>query len=86
MLTDTQIRTYMRNRIPRKLAQTATRLRLECAMRNGEIETLKCSKCGKSYPKDPFYFARSRDKRTGFCSQCKVCQKAKRDANKEAKD
>lgn len=86
MLTDTQIRTYMRNRIPRKLAQTATRLRLECAMRNGEIETLKCSKCGKSYPKDPFYFARSRDKRTGYCSQCKVCQKAKRDANKEAKD
>ena len=52
---------------------------------NGEIETLKCSKCGKSYPKDPFYFARSRDKRTGYCSQCKACQKAKRDAAKEAK-
>ena len=50
-----------------------------------QTQATVCSKCGKSYPKDPFYFARSRDKRTGYCSQCKACQKAKRDAAKEAK-
>lgn len=72
----------MREKIPKKLAQTATRLRLESDLKTGRIEGLECSKCKRVLPKDPFYFARSRDKRTGYCSQCKDCQKETRDRKK----
>lgn len=82
-MTDLQIRTLSRTKIPRKIAATATRIRLENEAANGLIETLECSKCRKKLPKHPFYFARSRDKRSGFCSQCKACQKAFRDRKKE---
>ena len=85
LMTDAQIRSISRIKIPRKLSQTALRMRLECGLRNGEIEGLKCSKCKQILPKHPFYFARSRDKRSGYCSQCKCCQKAKRDADKEVR-
>lgn len=78
-MSELQIRVMERNKIPKKLATTARRLRLESQMIRGEIPSLVCSKCGKALPKDPFYFARSRDKRTGYCSQCKSCQKASRE-------
>lgn len=83
--SELQIRTMMREKIPKKLAATATRLRLESDLASGRIEGLECSKCHKVLPKDAFYFARSRDKRTGFCSQCKVCQRESRDARLRAK-
>ena len=82
-MSDLQVRNLSRIKIPRKIAATATRLRLECEVANGTIETLECSKCRKKLPKHVFYFARSRDKRSGFCSQCKACQKAARDRKKE---
>ena len=84
-MSDLQIRTLSRTKIPKKIATTATRLRLEGEAACGLIETLECSKCHKKLPKDVFFFARSRDKRTGFCSQCKACQKARRDQKKEEK-
>ena len=84
ILSDLQIRNLSRKKIPTKLAQTALRLRLESQARNNEIETLECSKCGQHLPKHPYFFARSRDKRTGYCSQCKACQKAKRGEKKNA--
>lgn len=80
--TDQKVRDTMREKIPKKLAQTATRLRLESDLKMGRIEGLECSKCKRILPKDPFYFARSRDKRTGYCSQCKDCQKETRDRKK----
>ena len=83
ILSDLQIRTLSGEKIPKKLAKTATRLRLESDLKTGRIEGLECSKCHKILPKDPFYFARSRDKRTGYCSQCKNCQKTKREENKK---
>ena len=82
-MTELQIRDMMRKKIPRKLANAATRIRLECELNNGLIEGLECSKCHILYPKDTFYFARSRDKRTGFCSQCKACQKESYERRKE---
>ena len=60
-MTDLQIRTLSRTKIPRKIAATATRIRLENEAANGLIETLECSKCRKKLPKHHFYFARSRD-------------------------
>ena len=72
-MSDLQIRTLSKTKIPKKIAATATRLRLESEAASGTIEILECSKCHKKLPKDVFYFARSRDKRTGFCSQCKTC-------------
>jgi hypothetical protein len=75
--TEAQLRTIMRENIPNKIARTAMRLRLESQFLKGEIEGLKCTKCGGTFPKHPFYFARSRDKRTGYCSQCKECQRQK---------
>lgn len=84
-MSELQIREMMRKKIPRKLANTATHIRLECELNQGLIESLECSKCHTVYPKDAFYFARSRDKRTGFCSQCKVCQKESYERRKEKK-
>ena len=84
-MSDLQIRTLSKTKIPRKIAATATRLRLESEAASGTIETLECSKCRKKLPKDVFFFARSRDKRSGFCSQCKACQKTRRENKKEVK-
>ena len=84
-MSELQIREMMKKKIPRKLANAATAIRLECEVNQGIKETLECSKCHIIYPKDAFYFARSRDKRTGFCSQCKVCQKEAYERRKEKK-
>ena len=65
--------------IPRKIANTAKRLRLESEVAVGRRGTIKCSKCGRELPRDPLYFARAKDKKTGYCSQCKDCQKEQRD-------
>ena len=84
-LSDTQLRNMARNVIPRKLANTAKRLRLESEVASGHRGTIKCSRCGRSLPRDPLYFARAKDKKTGYCSQCKDCQKIQRDnRNKRA--
>lgn len=83
--SDLQVREITRKKIPKKLSQTATRLRLESDLNTGRIEGLECSKCHQILPKDPFYFARSRDKRTGYCSQCKECQKASRERRLQEK-
>ena len=85
LLTEQQIRTIMANKIPRKIAATAERNRLEFDLQHGLIEGLECTKCHRTLPKHPFYFSRSRDKRTGYCSQCKECQKAGRDSRTLAK-
>ena len=84
-MSDQQIRNLSHTKIPKKLATTATRLRLQSEVANGTLETLECSRCHKKLPKDTFFFARSRDKRTGYCSQCKACQKAQREQKKEEK-
>lgn len=69
----------MRTVVPRKLANTAKRLRLESEVATGKRATIKCTKCGRHLPKDPMYFSRAKDKKTGYCSQCKECQKRQRD-------
>ena len=73
-LSELQLRNMMREKIPRKMAAAATDIRLKSELQQGLIDGLECSKCHNILPKDPFYFARSRDKRSGFCSQCKSCQ------------
>lgn len=84
-ISEATIRETIRKKIPRKLANAATKLRLESEVKRGEKETLECSKCHMVYPKDAFYFARSRDKRTGFCSQCKSCQKESYERRRDKK-
>ena len=43
-----------------------------------------CSKCGEEKPATLEYFHKDSYIKDGFCSQCKVCRKAYRMANKEA--
>lgn len=78
-LSDSRLHNMMRNIIPKKLANAAKRHRLLSDMENGRIPYLVCSKCGSKLPKDPLFFARAKDKKTGFCSRCKECQKAERE-------
>ena len=78
-LSDTQLRNLARTIVPRKLANAAKRLRLASEVETGRRSTIRCSKCGRELPRDPLYFARAKDKKTGFCSQCKDCQKQLRD-------
>ena len=77
-LSTRQVQHLMRHVIPVKLARAAARLRVESQAARGELETLRCTLCGRVLPKHPSFCYRSADKRTGFCSQCKDCQKAKR--------
>ena len=46
-LSDTQLRHIMRTVVPRKLANTAKRLRLESEVATGKRPTIKCTKCGR---------------------------------------
>lgn len=84
-ISEAQLRTLSTKTIPGKIAAAATKHRLLCDFKHNRIEGLKCSKCGRMLPKDPFFFSRSREKRTGYCSQCKECQKASRDMREKEK-
>jgi len=84
-MSETELRNTIRSKIPRKIAQQAKLYNQMVDLQNNRIEGLKCSKCKRILPKTSAYFSVSRDKRTGFCSQCKECQKASRDARAQAK-
>lgn len=77
-LTNSQYTRQKNIAIPRKIAQAATRLRIEADLQHHRIATKKCSKCGKDLPLHPLWYSRSIDKPSGFCSQCKECQKEAR--------
>lgn len=77
-----QIRNLARVIIPRKIATTALRLRVDSEVKRGERPTLICTKCGQAKPAHTLYYSRSKAKKTGYCSQCKVCQKETRDKKK----
>lgn len=79
-----QITTLCRRVIPEKLAAAAARLEDESDMIRGKIQKLQCSGCGRVFPKTTNFFARSKAKSTGFCSQCKECQKHRREARLSA--
>lgn len=85
IMSETELRNTIRSKIPRKIAQQAKLYNQMVDLQNNRIEGLKCSKCKRTLPKTSAYFSVSRDKRTGFCSQCKECQKASRDARAQAK-
>lgn len=80
-----RLRLLMKDTIPKKLASAARSLRLESELKLGRIEGLTCTKCRRVLPKDQHFFARSLEKKTGFCSQCKDCQRKKRVVVKERK-
>ena len=73
-----QVQHLMKHVIPLKLARAAARLRVESQAARGELETLRCTLCGRALPKHPIFFYRSADKRTGFCSRCKECSRRSR--------
>lgn len=79
-LSETQLRHTIRVLIPRKIANAAKRRRLISEMERGRLPSLTCTKCGTKLPRNSFFFARARDKKTGFCSQCKDCQRKARQA------
>lgn len=83
MLSVASIANYQTKTIPRKIATAAIRHHLECDLQNGKVLTKKCTKCGKELPLHTLYYARSREKISGFCSQCKKCQKEGREARKQ---
>ena len=85
IMSETELRNTIRSKIPRKIATAAKKYNQMIDLKNNVIEGLKCSKCKQILPKTTSYFSISRDKRTGFCSQCKDCQKASRDARALAK-
>lgn len=82
-MSEAQVRHIARVVIPKKIAATALRLRLESEVIRGERTLVVCTKCGQAKPAHTLYFARSREKKTGFCSHCKECQKKTRDAKKQ---
>lgn len=73
-LSDVKLGRTMRIYIPKKIALAAAKHRLFC---DPTIPRKTCSRCGQALPLHPVFFAQSREKRCGYCSQCKECQKAK---------
>lgn len=80
--SDSQFRHIQREVIPKKIANAAKRLRIESEAALGKIPYKRCSKCGEMKPADLMFFCKSVGKKSGFCSQCKECQKKKRDSAK----
>lgn len=78
VLTDATIRRMMRMTIPKKIAKTATRLRIESEAATGKRPSFSCLKCGTTYPLSNLYFTKANDKRTGYTTICKECQKKSR--------
>lgn len=74
-----KIRELQRKIIPAKLANAAKEMRLDVEAKTRILDYLTCTKCNKLLPRHPYYFARSKEKKTGFCSQCKKCQKLSRE-------
>lgn len=67
--------------LPRRIAQAAQRLALE--LDTPEEEKKKCYKCKRMLPRSPLFFAYNANRRDGFSSNCKVCEKRMRDERKE---
>lgn len=53
------------------------------ATMNDTTDTKTCSKCKKPLPATLEYFQADKSKKSGFRSQCKVCQREYRQANRE---
>lgn len=71
-LENLQILRLMKKYLPKKIAIAAAKHRI---LLDKNIPTRNCTKCGRRLPLHSLFYARSADKRTGFCSQCKDCQK-----------
>lgn len=62
--------------IPEKFAEVAKKHRLLIETPPDQMKICKC--CGRAFPPDPLFFVRSRNRKDGFASNCKECEKKKR--------
>ena len=67
--------------IPTKIATAATRNRL--AIDTPPEEKKICFTCKQAFPRDRLFFAHNRDRKDGYSSNCKVCEKKLREAKKK---
>ena len=68
----------MKKVIPQKIAKTATILRIQSDTETKKIPLQRCTCCGQLKPLHELYYGRNKATKTGYCVQCKVCQKIRR--------
>lgn len=74
--TENHISSILYEEIPNQFARVARRNRLLIETPNSERQ--RCKTCGKLLPKDVLFFSINRNRKIGFCSRCKDCEKQKR--------
>lgn len=77
-LSDQQVSNLMKKVIPQKIAKTATILRIQSDAETKKIPLQRCTCCGQLKPLHELYYGRNKATKTGYCVQCKVCQKIRR--------
>ena len=61
------------NEIPKKMAATAAKIRLE--IETPPEEKIECGKCGKMLPANPLFFSRNNARKSKFARFCKDCER-----------
>lgn len=72
----TRITSIIMKEIPELLAATAKRNRL--MIETPESDLKKCYTCKRKFPRDSLFFAHNNDRKDGWASNCKECERQKR--------
>lgn len=76
-LTENYMSEFVASKVPRYIAEVARRHRL--LTETPEEERKKCYTCGQLLPRDPIFFNFNGTRKDKLSSNCRACEKAKRD-------
>lgn len=74
--TENYIGHIVLHEIPEKIAAVATRNRM--LLETPEEDRKVCYRCGRALPRNTFFYSRNRNRKDGFSSVCKECEKIRR--------
>lgn len=74
--TENYLCTILSKEIPEKIAQTAQKWRLICETPEEELK--QCYTCGRKLPRHKLFFVCNKNRKDGFSSNCKECEKLRR--------
>ena len=74
--TENYLCTILSKEIPEKIAQTAQKWRL--IVETPEDELKECFTCGRKLPRHKLFFVCNKNRKDGFSSNCKECEKLRR--------
>lgn len=70
------VSTLIANNIPKIIARTAARNRLECE--TPESEKKICKDCGQAFPRHPIFYTKNSGRKDGLSPRCRECERKRR--------